>query len=556
MPSDPELSEDDLPQLSLLRDFETDKLIEAELLSRDEVLTSPIDNEITFEHAELSLHVTTGSYYPAVPVIWEVNNHTLPRQVVDELRAQLRRIVEDAATTNNLSRWREREDECEYGIFKPIMVVLELATQTRAHLRSWRQGTASKIQIKPPPKTYLPFKEKPASSMTTSDIAYQYLRKTPQKICSQIPPKYRILHVEEILRTDLAHKFREKQEKMKSELLEKSYAALRSCVPAQLRHSKRKEVFVEYMLKPRVTFHGTSRQNIPSIVHYGFIKPGERKPGTGEEHEVRCGATYGRGIYSSPDPNFALSYTDYLCHATKPNEFFGIKLLVCATLMGRSAYMTRDDNWRTQSKPYPGADSHVANRDLEYIVFDTAQILPVYVIHIDWGQDNIQYFIDLPCDPENFVPTQTKSHPKLFKHDFFPGDVQRHKAATLARAAKYFPYGFGAATGSRFVVEEIGEVDEDDEEYGDYQALRGEEIKDGTNLDFWSWVKVGEEEDAAARGEDPEKDEYSKQRAWYNSEESGTVPAWDRIPDPRAKDNGDGNEEEEDGDLGLGFLMV
>ncbi|KAI1768792.1 ADP-ribosylation [Hypoxylon sp. FL1150] len=550
-----EMSEDDLIQLSLLRDFETDELINAGFLSEDERLTAPLDKELTFKYEELSLRVTAGSSYPATPVCWTVDNYILPIKVVDDLRGELRRIVEASTANNNISRWRKREEECDFGIFEPTMVVLELAKETKVRLELWRLKTASDDPV----EQEVPFQKKPLGSLlTSSDIAYHYLQQTPQEICARIPSCYRILHVEEILRNELARKFHNKQEKMRTELSMESHAALRASVPPYLQHTKRKEVIVEHLLEPHVTFHGTARQLVPSIVRYGFLQPGKANPGTGKSHDVRCGSTYGRGIYSSPSADFSLSYTGSSCHATKPNEFFGIKLFACATLMGRTAHVTRDDDWRGQSQPYPGADSHIANRNLEYVVFDTAQILPVYVIHIDWGQDNALHFAGLPVDPGRFVPSQTRRQPKLVEDVRFPGDVQREKAAALARAAKYFPYGFGPATGGRFVVEEIGEVDEDEEEYGEYQALRGEDIKDKTNLDFWSWVKVGEEMDAAA-GSDGNPDEYSNERIWHGLDR--TAPKWDEIPDPRGndekerEDEGDESEDNDDG-LGLDRLMI
>lgn len=39
----------------------------------------------------------------------------------------------------------------------------------------------------------------------------------------------------------------------------------------------------------------------------------------------------------------------------------------------------------------------------------------------------------------------------------------------MAKPLKYFPYGYGAATGTSFVIEGVGEVDDDEEEYGEYQ---------------------------------------------------------------------------------------
>ncbi|KAI1409432.1 hypothetical protein F5Y13DRAFT_170412 [Hypoxylon sp. FL1857] len=564
MSNDVELSDDDFVELSLLRDFEIDELIKAGFLGEDEQLRAPLDKEIIFKHDELDLHVTAGPRYPAVPVTWMIENYTVPRQVVDELRAQLRRIVEAAAVTNNFSKWKRREEENAFGVFEPTMVVLELAKKTRTHLSAWRQEVERRKPDDPTDKSSLPFKTKPESQiLTISDVAKHYLQETPQEICSRIPSNYRILHVEEVIRVDLARKFQAKQEEMKEKLMKQPHGALLKCVPPS-QQSRRKEVLVEHLVTPKVTFHGTARQFVPSIVRYGFLKPGKRNPGTNEVHGIRCGATYGRGIYSSPNPDFSLSYTGNTCHATKPNEFFGIKLLVCATLMGRWANVSRGDNWREQTEPYPGADSHVANRGLEYIVFDTAQILPVYVIHIDWGQDNASHFMDLPRDPGKFIPTQKKTHAKLLKNIRWPGDAQRAKAATLARAAKWFPYGYGPSTGSKFVVEEIGEVDEDEEEYGDYQELRGEDIKDKTNLDFWSWVKIGVEMDMAESGEtSTSANEYTWQRHWHGPESSKITTAWDDLPDPRDNEVEDGHvegdedeDEDEDEDLGLGLLML
>jgi hypothetical protein len=37
---------------------------------------------------------------------------------------------------------------------------------------------------------------------------------------------------------------------------------------------------------------------------------------------------------------------------------------------------------------------------------------------------------------------------------------------------KHFPLGFGPAAGDKFVVEEIGDVDDDEEEWGEYQLDR------------------------------------------------------------------------------------
>ncbi|KAI1243711.1 hypothetical protein MGN70_013577, partial [Eutypa lata] len=58
------------------------------------------------------------------------------------------------------------------------------------------------------------------------------------------------------------------------------------------------------------------------------------------------------------------------------------------------------------------------------------------------------------------------------------------KAAIYARASKYFPCDNGPSTGRRFVVEDVAEPDDDEEEYGEYQAYRIEEMQDKSNIRF------------------------------------------------------------------------
>jgi hypothetical protein len=92
------------------------------------------------------------------------------------------------------------------------------------------------------------------------------------------------------------------------------------------------------------------------------------------------------------------------------------------------------------------------------------------VIHLDWREDNRRYFENIPLDPSKWRPE--KPHPKVVWNVLAPGDKQRQKAALVAKAAKYFPCGYGPATGTSFVVEDVGEVDEDEENFDDYQKDR------------------------------------------------------------------------------------
>lgn len=66
----------------------------------------------------------------------------------------------------------------------------------------------------------------------------------------------------------------------------------------------------------------------------------------------------------------------------------------------------------------------------------------------------------------------------LAEVDDSPWAKQAKKEALKAAASKWFPYGYGPATGSNFVVEDIGEVSDDEEEYGEFQVLRGQQGSD------------------------------------------------------------------------------
>lgn len=139
----------------------------------------------------------------------------------------------------------------------------------------------------------------------------------------------------------------------------------------------------EELSTPRVTFHGSSRSNIASIVRYGFVVPGDEIGNTGKTLSFFAGATYGVGIYSSPDPLFASGYSGGLGvqrrAIKRPSDLPGQRLFVCATLMGRPLEVTRAATRRTTEIADKNANSHVSPDGLQYIVFDEAQILPCYV---------------------------------------------------------------------------------------------------------------------------------------------------------------------------------
>jgi Poly(ADP-ribose) polymerase catalytic domain len=434
-----------------------------------------------FRYPEVEISLATSSDSPSffLPVEVVNRNYTLERTVVDPLRLDLRNLI--AQEGPRLT--------CFYEF---ALLILRTLEETSACLRSWRGeeiGKAPEWQPWNPRqvRSWLDVLDNPVGVDLTSikDTAHYILGKTPEQICAKLPKKVRVLHVESVLRNDLAARFFDCRAEMRQTLRGRSKAELARSIPHDaLSQMKGHEEMVDYLTTPRLTFHGTGRRVIHSIVRYGFTKPGARIGDTDEKLSVRCGSTYGLGIYSSPSPDFSLSYSGYWAAATRKDEIASMKLIVCGVLMGRTAGLTREDNWRNHSEAVPQADSHVANSEYEYIVFDEAQIVPCYVIHLDWGAAAARLFLErIPEDSETWVQQQqqkrkkkNKTHPRLVPKILYAGDVEHEKAAKQAAAAKWFPYGYGPAKGTRFVIEEIGETSDDEENYGEYQDAKIAEV--------------------------------------------------------------------------------
>jgi hypothetical protein len=558
--------DDELVQLSFLRDEETDALIAKGFLSDDVRLASPLEETVVFTYDELILTVTTGPYYPVLSATVEVANTSLPREDVDGLRRSLKSIIAAAETVNNLDEWRLRSESNAYGVFEPAMVVLELVRHTTAILEDYRTRRFRKTPIKDipsEPDKHLWFLSADAKrpveveeiAYSTKELAYRLLQATPSAIAARVPSEFRVVHIEQVLRADLARNFQSFQSNLRHTLSRCSTEELRRYVPSELRN-RRSEDMVDQLVRPRLTFHGTQRNFVPSIVRHGFSMPGTVNLTTGEVHEIRCGSTYGRGIYQSPNAEFSLSYTGSDGERTSADQFFGLKLFVCATIMGRARAITRDDEWYDESKPLEGADSHVGNNGVEWVVFNTAQVIPVYVIHLDWGAENVKFFSEIPQDPEAWT-SRLSSSKRLNKRRIegqamLPGDRQRNKEAVYAKAAKYFPYGYGPATGTKFVVEEVGEISEDEEVYGDYQMLRAVET-DGkkANSGFWAWVKESEKGAETLREGIHEADEYLWEREALRVPQGfgQSVTKWDML------DLADESSDEDISDLAILHLQ-
>ena len=122
-----------------------------------------------------------------------------------------------------------------------------------------------------------------------------------------------------------------------------------------------------------IGFHGTIPELVSSICRHG---PGLAKPGSGsllgsgpaadgvaDSVTKSCGAAFGSGIYLSPYASFSLRY-----------GYFD-RLFVCLVLRGRTREAKGSD-----TRPWDECDSFFDPTEREWIVFDNAAVLPVYLL--------------------------------------------------------------------------------------------------------------------------------------------------------------------------------
>ena len=298
--------------------------------------------------------------------------------------------------------------------------------------------------------------------LTVSDRAQHLLGEPIADICSRVAKDIRILHVEPVFRSDLVSRHLRARARIHADLLTLSRAELRKGVPAAAIRSGAAHDTLEglaaYLARPTVTFHGAPRHVMSSIVRYGFVLPGSSIGKAGPQLRVRCGSSFGRGIYSSPDLMYASAYTQYQHGSTtrisRPADVPGFRIVICAALMGRALHVSRDEAHGVDGLLGEGAHSHISPSKLEYIIFDPAQIIPCYVLHLDYGAEHARgEFERLARDPDVFF--QRRKEGKVVRNkwaekedgeeDEGPGDVQRKKQALKAAAAKWFPYGMSCS---------------------------------------------------------------------------------------------------------------
>jgi hypothetical protein len=273
------------------------------------------------------------------------------------------------------------------------------------------------------------------------------------------------------------------------------------------------------LLSTEVVFHGTSRRFIANIVSRGFIKPGDVMNDNGDRLQVRCGSTYGRGIYTSADPRFSMSYSDFnLDQRLLPGQ----KLIVCAVLMGRRLTCGRGI-YRSRTSAFGGYDSHVSNTGFEYIVFNSGQLLPLYVLHVTNGDPNLESYwtrrvqqgppVNIKQSFDVLSERRKTGIAEIDESETYLTQAMQRKIMTKL-AKKHFPLGFGPAVGDKFVVEEIGEVDDDEEEWGEYQLDRNAYVREGEGVSMAGEDEEGEETGFVYKGFKGyrERDEFQSAR--------------------------------------------
>lgn len=77
----------------------------------------------------------------------------------------------------------------------------------------------------------------------------------------------------------------------------------------------------------------------------------------------------------------------------------------------------------------------------------------------------------------------------------YPGDKARRKQQLIAKGQKFFAYGYGPIQSKDLVIEDVAKVDDDEEDYGEYQATRID--ANSTNTSIWDsgWGKCEENSD-------------------------------------------------------------
>ncbi|KAH6720659.1 hypothetical protein BKA61DRAFT_570312 [Leptodontidium sp. MPI-SDFR-AT-0119] len=96
----------------------------------------------------------------------------------------------------------------------------------------------------------------------------------------------------------------------------------------------------------------------------------------------------------------------------------------------------------------------------------------------------VRYFDGLPSRSHKKDYTQNERHRIRRRNSHVSPDRMDRKEAV---ASKWFPYGYGPATGTSFVIEEIGEVSDGEEDYWMFEEERQQFSRKPTPTKVRSW---------------------------------------------------------------------
>ncbi|GLB45088.1 hypothetical protein LshimejAT787_1901660 [Lyophyllum shimeji] len=402
------------------------------------------ETHFRFRSVPIVLSITLPLSYPDPTQLLEVTVDSdglgvSPLQIF-QLRMRLESIVQSKPDEPVLFDLTEETREFTEALREDVRVCLEEEDEEQEEEQVWEHYNMA---------------EDSTNRVTDHAIVRGHMGQSRiEGIMSRLPPTTKLLHAELVLRTDLRQQFLQMQRKIQQ-------------VAAHGTHDRRaRDAAYDRFGKEEIVFHGTLRQNVGSIVRSGFVVPGG-KTATGEVVDVRCGSTWGQGIYTSPDPEYSLSYADHTEGGVKGHRRLlpGQKLIVCAILMGRRRLM--NNTRRLNPSVEEGYDSHVSPNKLEYVVFNSAQVLPLYVLHLG---------------------NRSASSDQSGSLNFRLGKPAQVEGNLTEYARKHLPTGFGAARGHRFVVEAVAPVDDDEELWGDYQHDEEGEFQEERKSTNWWWT--------------------------------------------------------------------
>ena len=348
------LSDDELVELEILRDAEIDAMVEQGFIPRVDRWNVELREGFSFAYPEATLDISTGDEYPVRPLTYHITNHSLPRLVVDQLRAKLRTLDERNKDIDTYERWCARHSS-EASYFEPEMAALQIVTETIAHLNGFRSDPAyRKDQISSRDTDYklslerreilkdyyhvpglLPRTDEEEevydplnpdwskkdtdktteqklsfpdvqrqneitnsmfgidpSSIQGHGLANAILGKTPEEICAKIPETFRILHIESVIRSDLVSGFLRRQAVIRKDLEKLPLNILKGSVKREVRLGMGRRVNEpETLIEHLVTPDLTFHCTREDLIP-SIVRQGFLKPE--DEKDIRCGATYGQ----------------------------------------------------------------------------------------------------------------------------------------------------------------------------------------------------------------------------------------------------------------------